>query len=259
VIELPSLPREMGEIVIQGLRLGRFAYRRLLNLSTVIAFLSLIPTVVQVWGKGDDVSFDTPAFTDWAALAAWLRQFYGSYGIAVLLTGALALLPQILLLRRIALTLRGQKEAPREEIRQALRIWPWALLTVLLYLLVVSFGFVLIVPGIILAVSLMFSVYATVLDGVKPLPALNMSHNLVWGHWWRTLGLLLMIYIPFGLLAAILSSAFGLDVAPDQAVHGRDLFKEAVLEMVLVAFLSPFLCSIQYLYYHDLKLRRQAH
>jgi hypothetical protein len=71
--------------------------------------------------------------------------------------------------------------------------------------------------------------------------------------------MLLVVYVPFGLLATILSSALGLDIATDQVIHGRDLFKEAVLEMVLVAFLSPFLCSIQYLYYHDLKLRRQVH
>ena len=252
VFELASLPQELGEIVIQGLRLGRLAYRRLLNLTTLLAFMGLIPTVVQVWGKGDDVSFETPTPTD------WLRQFDGPYGVGILVVSAISLLPQIMLLRRIALAARGQKEARSDEIRKALHLWPWALLTVLLYVLVVGFGLVLIVPGIILAVSLMFSVYATVLDGLKPLPALNTSHNLVWGHWWRTLGMLLVVYVPFGLLAAMLSSALGLDIATDQVIHGRDLFKEAVLEMVLVAFLSPFLYSIQYLYFHDLKLRRQA-
>ena len=258
MFELPSLPQEMGEIVIQGLRLGRLAYRRLLNLTTVIAFLSLIPTVVQVWGKGDDVSFEAPVFNDWNMLSAWLRQFYGAYGVALLVTGGLSLLPQTLLLRRIALAARGQKEAPRDEIRQALRLWPWTMLTALAYVVAVGSGFLLIVPGLILGVSLMFSVYATVFDGVRPMAALNMSHNLVWGRWWRTLGLLLIIYVPFMLLGAMLSSMLGFDLDPGQAVHARDLFKQAVLDMVLVAFLSPFVFSIQYLYYRDLKLRRQV-
>ncbi|HEY3643829.1 MAG TPA: hypothetical protein VGM16_00710 [Gammaproteobacteria bacterium] len=258
MFELPSLPQEMGEIVIQGLRLGRLAYRRLFNLTTMIAFLSLIPTVVQVWGKGDDVSFEAPVFNDWNMVAAWLRQFYGSYGAALLVTGGLALFPQTLLLRRIALAARGQKETPREELRQALRLWPWAMLTGLVYVVVVGFGFMLIVPGLILGVSLMFSVYATVLDGMKPLPALNGSHHLVWGHWWRTLGLVLVLYIPFMLLGMMLSTMLGFDLDPGQALHARDLFKQAVLDMVLVAFLAPFMFSIQYLYYRDLKLRRQV-
>jgi hypothetical protein len=258
VFELPSLPQEMGEIVIQGLRLGRLAYRRLLNLTTVIAFLGLIPTVVQVWGKGDDVSFELPMPTDMASILAMLREYYSAYGLSILVAGALALFPQTLLLRRLAATVRGQKETPREELRQALRLWPWAMLTLLSYVVVVGFGFMLIVPGLILGVSLMFCVYATVLDGAKPLLALNASHNLVWGHWWRTLGLVLVLYIPFVLLGMLLSSMLGFDLDPGQAVHARDLFKQAVLDMVLVAFLSPFVFSIQYLYYRDLKLRRQA-
>ena len=55
MFELPSLPQEMGEIVVQGLRLGRLLYRRLLNLTTIIAFLGLIPTVAQVWGRHNEV------------------------------------------------------------------------------------------------------------------------------------------------------------------------------------------------------------
>jgi len=258
VFELPSLPQEMGEIIIQGLRLGRLAYRRLLNLTTVIAFLGLIPTVVELWGKGDDVSFEMPEPTDWTSLLALLRQYYSAYGLAALAAGGLVLFPQILLLRRLALAVRGQKDTPREELRQALRLWPWALLAAAIYVLAVGFGLLLLVPGVILGVSLMFSVYAVVLDGMLPLPALNASHHLVWGHWWRTVGLLLIVYVPLFLLSATLSSALGFDQGPGQALHARDIFKQAVLDMVLVAFLSPFVFSIQYLYYRDLKLRKQA-
>ena len=258
MFELPSLPQEMGEIVIQGLRLARLLYRRLLNLTTIIAFLGLVPTVAQVWGKGDEVSFDMPSFTDWNAFSDWFRQFYGSYGITLLIIGALTLFPQIVLLRRIAAAVRGTKETRGEEMRQALRLWPWALLTAAMYLLVVALGLVVLVPGVILGISLMFSFYAVVLDGSRPLPALNASHNLVWGHWWRTLGLVFLFYVAFALLGMLLSSVFGLGLDAGQTVHARDLFKAAVLDMVLVAFLSPFVFCIQFLYYRDLKLRKQT-
>lgn len=257
MFELPSLPQEMGEIVIQGLRLGRLLYRRLLNLTTIIAFLGLVPTVAQVWGKGDEVSFDMPSFTDSAALSEWFRQFYGSYGVTLLIVGALTLFPEIVLLRRIGAAVRGVKETRGEEMRQALKLWPWALLATVLYLLVVALGLLLIVPGVILGISLMFCFYAVVLDGSRPLPALNASHHLVWGHWWRTLGLMILFYLAFALLDILLSSAFGLGLDAGQPVHARDLFKAAVLDMVLVAFLSPFVFCIQFLYYRDLKLRKQ--
>lgn len=259
MFELASTPQELGEIVLQGVQLGRLAYRRLFTLSSILAFLGLIPTAVQLWGTGDDVAFDTRVPADyWTALSAWAREFYGPYGLALVVVGAVALFPQILMFRRIALAARGQTETHSAELRQALRLLPWVLLTAALYALTAGFGFcLLLVPGVILAVSLMFSVYAAVLDGCRPMAALNLSHNLVWGHWWRTLGLLLILYIPLLLLISILSSAFGLTVDPNQALHARDLFKQAVLGMVLVALFSPLILSAQYLYYHDLKLRRQ--
>lgn len=260
MFELPSLPQEMGEIVIQGLRLGRVAYRRLLNLATVIAFLDFTPTVVQLWGKGDDISFDTHIPTDWAAVLALLKEYQSANSLVVPLFEGLMLLPQIMLLRRIVFAVRGQKQPLAEELRHALQLWPWAILTAVVYALVVGFGCLLIlIPGVILAVSLMFSQYAVALDEQKPLAALNSSHNLVWANWWRTVSMLAVVYVPVFLLVMILSSGLDIGVAPGQAVHARDIFKEAVLELVVWAFLLPFIYSIKYLYFHDLKLRRQAH
>jgi len=250
--ELASVPQEMGEIVVQGIRLGRMTFRRLFTVSSVLAFMGLIPTVILVWGKGDDVSFDisTPL--------VWLREFEWPYGISILIAGMFGLIPQAILLRRIAAAIRGQDEALPAELKQVLWLWPVMLLTALAYTLAVALGLILIAPGLIFILSLMFAQFAVVLDGQKPFPALNFSHHLVWGNWWRTLGLMLLIYVPFDLVVRIFAAILGLDAGANDSLHGRDLFKEAVLEMVLLAVLAPFFFSIQYLYYHDLKLRKQA-
>src|SRR5690348_10700509 len=53
MFELASTPRDLGEILVQGLRLGRLAFRRLFMLTSLLAFLGLAPTVCLVWGAGD--------------------------------------------------------------------------------------------------------------------------------------------------------------------------------------------------------------
>ncbi len=254
MFELASLPQELGEIVLQGIRLGSLAFRRLFTLTTVLAFLGLIPTVFLVWGANDTTSFDMPT------LDAIAHRFISPYGGLLSIVTVIGLLPQAMLLKRVALAARGSAEARDAELRQALRVWPWMLLALVIYGLVVALGMMMVlIPGVILALSLMFVEYGVVLDGLKPIAALNASHNLVWGHWWRTFGLLLMVTIPPLLIISILSAALGISFGSmdDPVVHGRDLFKQAVLEMVFFAFCGPFYYSILFLYYHDLKLRKQ--
>lgn len=255
MFELPSLPQEMGDIIIQGLRLGRLAFRRLFTLTSILAFMGLIPTVVQVWGKGDDVSFAMPA-----TIQDLERQFDGLYCLSFAIVITLGLFPQAMVFRRIMLLVRGQAEPAEMELRQALRLWPSMLMALVIFALALALGFALLfVPCLILWVSLMFSQYAVVLDGQKPFAALNFSHQLVWGNWWRTFGFALLIGIPPIMVAGLLSSMLGLGSDVAQALHGRDVFKEAVVDMVVLAFIAPFFYSIQYLYYHDLKLRKQVH
>lgn len=254
MFELASTPQDLGDIILQGLRLGRLAYRRLFMLTTFLAFLGLVPTMVQVWGAHDEQSFDIQT------LDAWVHQFtpaYDSTAIAALLLG---LLLQAVLIRRIDAAARGQASPVPAELRQAVKVWLWMVLALVVYAIAVSVGFILLfVPGLILAVSLMFNMFGVVLEGQKPVEALNASHHLVWGHWWRTLGMLVLVYLPILVLVSILASMLGIGPGGlDSPLRGRDIFAEAVLEMVCLAVFSPFFYSILYVYYHDLKLRQQA-
>ena len=56
------------------------------------------------------------------------------------------------------------------------------------------------------------------------------------------------------------AALLGLDLGStgDTAVTGRAMFGQAVLEMVFLAVFGPFVDSILYVYYHDLKLRKQS-
>lgn len=250
MFELASTPRDLGEILVQGLQLGRLAFRRLFMLTSLLAFLGLIPTFSLVWGAGDvSISF-----------SGILDRLRGPYGLLALAVMVVCLPLRALLLSRIAAASRGQTERLQEELPKALRAWPWLFVAAIVYFLAVCMGTVLLlVPGLILAVSLMFAQYGIVLEGSGPIQALNRSHNLVWGHWWRSLGLLVLMFVPLWVLVAIVSGLLGIDTSSsaDMSVTGRALFEQGVLEMVLVAVFAPFGYSILYVYYHDLKLRKQ--
>ncbi|HET7174519.1 MAG TPA: hypothetical protein VFK21_00790 [Gammaproteobacteria bacterium] len=253
MFELASTPRDLGEILVQGLRLGRLAFRRLFMLTSLLAFLALIPTVSLVWGAGD-------VTIAMGSIDELLQRFRGPYGIAAVLIMVIGLPFQALLLSRIAAASRGQTESLQVEWRTALRAWPWMFVAMIVYALAVILGMVLlIVPGLILAISLMFAQFSVVLDSRGPIQALNRSHNLVWGHWWRTFGLLLLMVVPLWLVVAIASGLMGIDTgsSADMTVTGRGLFEQGVVQMVFYALCSPFVYSVLYVYYHDLKLRKQ--
>lgn len=253
MFELASTPRDLGEILVQGLRLGRLAFRRLFTLTSVLAFLGLIPTVCLVWGAGDvNISM--------ATIGEMMERIRGPYGFAGAAVMVIALPFQALLLNRIAEASRGQTEGLREEWRKALRAWPWLFVAAIVYILAVGLGaLLLIVPGLILLISLMFAQFGIVLEGKGPIQALNRSHNLVWGHWWRTLGLIILMFVPVWVLVAIVSGLIGIDAGSptDMSVTGRALFEQGVVEMVFYALCAPFGYSILYVYYHDLRLRKQ--
>jgi len=60
---------------------------------------------------------------------------------------------------------------------------------------VIMTGTLLIVPGIVLAVSLMFSLYPLYEDDVRGMDALMLSRRYVRGRWWNTLGKMLLIWL----------------------------------------------------------------
>jgi len=250
MFELASTPRDLGEILVQGIQLGRLAFRRLFMLTSLLAFLGLVPTVCLVWGAGDEP----------ISMLQMMDRIRGSYGLAGLAVMVVSLPFRAILLNRIADASHGRTEGLQEELRKALKAWPWLFVAGIVYIVAVCLGAVLlIVPGLILAISLMFEEFGVVLEGYGPIQALNRSHNLVWGHWWRTLGLLILMVLPLWVLLAIVSGLMGIDTgnSADLTITGRGMFEQGVLDMVFFALFAPFGYSILYVYYHDLKLRKQ--
>ena len=249
MFSLASTPQDLGGILQQGILLGRGTFRRVFMLATFLALTGLARNAFLVWGAGD-ATID-PDFM--------MHRLGDTRAFAVVALAAVALFFYALIYKRIDNAAQGRVADLATELREALRVWPWLVLAGILYACSVLLGLVLlIVPGVILLLSLMFWDFGVVLDSRRPVDALNASHNLVWGHWWRTLGLMLLVFLPLQVLETVVASLLGLDPGSTQDPWptGRVLFQHAVLDMVFTAGFGPFVYSILYVYYRDLKLRK---
>ena len=134
----------------------------------------------------------------------------------------------------------------------------------ILYTLVVSIGFVLlIIPGLILMVTLLFFQVLIVVDDEGIIAALKRSHNLVWGNYWRTTAVILVpIFIIYALLMAIMFAAgfFGAVTTADMAT-GQIPVHFGIFEVVMAVvsvMMVPLLDAVLIAHVNDLKLRKSG-
>lgn len=133
----------------------------------------------------------------------------------------------------------------------------------ILYVLGISFGLLIIVPGIWLAVAYIFYNQAIIIEDLPGRTALSRSRTLVKGSWWRVAGYLLVVGLLVGILQAILSIPFGilsfagLAMNPSGAQDTFLLVNQAG-SAVTSAILAPLSVIGSTLLYYDLRVRREG-
>lgn len=275
---LPTEPLAPMQILFHGMQLGASIFGKLFMGTTLIGFVMLLPTLDNAMRLGNDEL--TPermlAILGWR----WL--------LVQLLSAVLVLLVQAFLISRIDSLVREDRLDARAEWQNSLRAWLPLFLAFLLCIGIVivagiagavaglvtglvatllagkagfAMGFVigLFAVLVFVLVYLFFIQYFIVLERRGPVDSINLSFNLVHGHWWHI----------FQVLLAFMVMAIGISVLcalPFAAISdlggsvetGRSLLERGVLEMVGAAVLGPFLLCIVYLQYVDLKLRKPS-
>jgi membrane-anchored glycerophosphoryl diester phosphodiesterase (GDPDase) len=125
---------------------------------------------------------------------------------------------------------------------------------VLLTSVLVGAGLLLfVVPGVYLAVRLVFVPQAVVIDGARGPAALRASWGLTDGSWWRT-----FLALTLANLAALLPGLFV--IAPFEALAAAaDRQAIALAGMILSgALTAPFVALVSTLLFYDLRSRRRA-
>lgn len=284
MFKLDGSPQRPMRVWLQGLELGLASFRSLIALTTMLGFISLLPTIYMAGKLGDaEISPES--------ILQLLKQ--GHFIISMLLLQSLVLILSLfinaLVILRIDQVARGAQRTHElgfvlHKIAPLILAGLLVLITVLTGILIAAFigaiaGAVvgikfghtaamfvtevcIFTALIYIAIYILFFQFAIVLDGKGPVSALNYSCALVFRNWWRTflvllytvliiVGILIMVALP---LALVMPLAHWL---PEFATAdtGRTLLIKAVVNLIATAVFVPFIVGILYVLYYDLKTR----
>src|SRR5207249_9684911 len=121
------------------------------------------------------------------------------------------------------------------------------LLVAVLVGIVAAVGFILLViPGIILLVFLSVSIPALIVENARGRLAMRRSWNLVKGHFWHVLGVIVVTFLITGVISSVLS-----------AIGGSNRVASTILSTVAQIIVAPFSALVTVLLYLDLRARTE--
>ncbi|MGH2580308.1 MAG: hypothetical protein ACRDGP_05580 [Actinomycetota bacterium] len=219
-------PRTPGEILSESFRIYREnAATLLLIVAVIVVPLSFVSAVVVRSG---------------ATIAGLLV----GAAIAVIIWAIL----QAAMLRGAAQATIGDPVDVEASYRWGLARFGSVLLVALLVGIVVGVGFLLlIIPGFIFLVFLSVSEPALIVENRRGTDAMSRSWNLVRGHFWHALVVILVAAIITGVIQGILT-----------AIGGDNWFVAWIFTAIAQIITAPFTALVTVLLYLDLRARTEA-
>lgn len=138
--------------------------------------------------------------------------------------------------------------ALQEGLRKGLAI----ILAAMIYFFLVFIGFMIIIPGVILVVSLALFTPLIIVENASVFEALQRSHQMIWKNWWAAASLL-SISILIVMSASMLSGSI------IQIIFSSSLTEEQLMQLIQFTSLtvdklvSPFFYAVLLLLYYELK------
>ncbi len=252
---LPSEPGSIGHTLDAGFKLYVVSFKQVLVLGILAAISLTVPLHVLILA------------------AATLPQTGATPGVAKIVTSVVGFIACMLLymcfylaiICRVGGIAYGQSIALGACMTTGLRRLFAVIVATILYSLAVMGGFlVLIIPGLILWVSLIFYTFCIILEGDGMLESLRHSHRLVWGNWWRTFVICSVFFIVYYVIYLAIQVPF---LIVDQIVFSTEFgtvpgFGAAILSMfgdiVATVITFPLMAAVFVAVFHDLKLRTEG-
>ncbi|MGA9851406.1 MAG: hypothetical protein WBR15_00500 [Gammaproteobacteria bacterium] len=281
MFELDPTPQSPMKVWSQGIRLGWAGFPKLIALTTVLAFISLLPTIYMADKLGNtEVTPDV--------MQEFFRQghFIRDLLLLELLMLVLSSFVNALIIRRLDHTVHGTQPAHEfgfasSKLLSLMLAGILVVVTLIIGLIIaVIIGGVLgavlgtmlghdtaivvsltcfLIATIFISVNLVFFQFAIVLDSKGPVSSLNHSCALVFRNWWRTFLVLLITLIVIMFIAVLVTlvmlSAVHGHLLQDAMDNGRAMLVKGILNLVGAALLAPFVMGILYALYHDLGMR----
>jgi hypothetical protein len=136
------------------------------------------------------------------------------------------------------------------------KLIPLLMVTILYCLIVISGTLLLIVPGIILAISLMFSFLLTLIDNKNILQTLIKSHQLVWGNWWHSSLIIFFLFLTNIFVSLLVFIVTSMLLIPSNLTLIQIQFFILLINIFIQSFFLPLIFSTSLILLYDLIKRK---
>jgi hypothetical protein len=265
----PAVPRSIGGVLDDAIRLYRASFPRVWPLSLICALLWAAVAVYATWSMGplevQSLSIrGASAATSAAAMAATFARFqrlehspalWGAYLLMMLIW----LVFRAAIIRRQDAVAEDRQDSLGEALGYGVRHLPEIVVAAIVFCIVISVGFIVfIVPGLWLWGSLQLWLVALCAEDLGPFAALSRSWKLIERHWWRTSSALFVAFVIVwviglaeGLMVGLLSAAMRTETALVLAFS-------QLLGALLSVFTTPLITVVMLAIFYDLRLRREG-
>lgn len=238
----PVAPQPIGGVLDSGFSL----YRHALAGTFVFAFLGAL-----VSAPAGRIVQPTPGEALDFALVA----------VVWSVTLVLSLILWVPVVAKIHAVQQGEALSASEAVAVSLRRFPVVLGVVVLYTVSVTVGsLLLVIPGIYLAIALIFAPIAAITERKGVIESFKYSFELVRGRWWRTAVLLTIIGIVALVLYALVGIVMGIFIAISGPAELTELPWQIdfVVAPLISGVLTPLFYALLMAVYADSKLRNEG-
>lgn len=258
--QLLTTPSSIGRVLDSGFKLFTSSFKSVLGLVILSALISVIMQYAMMVVMVPDQPFTTLEKS----------QEYMSQAMPVLIGVAVVIWIFSIVIYNAVLARVGQVAVNSDGdlgdaiILGAKKTLP-VFLAMLLYMLAIMLGFaLLVIPGFILMLTLLFFQVLIVNEDAGIFASIKASHKLVWGNYWRTAAVitipLFVIYALVMVVALIAGVTMVLD-SPEAIANPSLEMSFGVVDAVSAA-LPAFMMSLLYAMYivqvNDLRLRKSG-
>jgi len=247
MLELPTnQPQQIATILDDGIKLFLYSFPKVLPLVLADAFLSAMLHLIVPELNSPEPEVLIAAMTD-----SVVYLFF--YAVAMLIL-------QTAIFYRIGMILTQSDTGNVPALLQGVKKLLPIVLATWLYTFLFGAGLLILIPGILFAVSLRFFTPLILFDNATVLESLQHSHKLVWGNWWHT-AMVLVIPLMMILSVALLSSI----IVETVLNSSTTLVAEQINLVIQITYkivdklLNPLFYAIIVVQFYELKRLNQSH
>jgi hypothetical protein len=242
----PNTPQSIGGVLDSGFKLYRESLSQAYLLGAIWALVTapvnlLQPYIVRSGFPGD---------------------LFGMIGLGILAMAIVAVVLYAALIARIDAVARGAPISLGQALSLGLQRTPAMILAGILAVVVAFIGLcLLVIPGLIVIVWLVFAPFAVVIERRGPIESLSYSRAIVRGNWWRTAALLTIIGIVLMVVYLLFAVAISIAVVSDPAAASAGevpWYVTLIVAPALSAVIAPLTYALMLAIFYDLRLRHEG-